>query len=247
MRAGGELPWIGELRRSSLQRQFAGPGAFPGCLARIGRPTSGTRRGLPRPLFRARRARRTARSGRALLHRQDAVQRDVPAAAADGIPGGEGRARAAPSAATSACLDAVEQPVAWFNCGYRIEDIVHHLAATASSIAHYEREMALRRARAALRALRGGAGGGNAAAARNARAAVRGCVPELPRESAAMRRRRAMRRSPSSSSDRSIGRHQHFAARTRAPPRRARSRCSRPARLPAAEPRAQNLNLTPAK
>ena len=98
VRPGGELPFI-----EDLQRLAAGAVARPRALSRQPGPQLYRRPSLrgdavPRLLPGARRAVRTAGEGKSLLHRQDALQRDPPAAAEDGVPARQDRARRAPPA-----------------------------------------------------------------------------------------------------------------------------------------------------
>ena len=157
------------------------------------------RHAVPRLLPRARRAVRTARARQGVLHRQDAVQRDLAAAAAHGVSDSADRARAASSAR---CLrvHAVEQPDAWLQL--RLSDRGHR----ASSRGRARAGRALRArdggrcARAALRVVRR-----RAARARRSVCSTISALPfeaGVPRTStrtAATRRRRATRRSRRSS------------------------------------------------
>ena len=98
-----------------------------------------------------------------------------------------------------------------FNCGYRIEDTCHHLAAVHRLDEHYARELGCRRVHAALRALR-------RRPARRDRAAAR-VMSALPFEPACLRFHENPRYAPTPSyaqvteqlNDRSIGRHRPYA------------------------------------
>jgi tetratricopeptide (TPR) repeat protein len=138
--AGGELPWLGELRQVAL-RFCADAGSFPGCLAR---------------------------SWTADQRHLAAVFRDhyLARAQSAGLFGGGGRfftdkmpfnemylplLRMAFPEAAIVFIQRDPRDVAvsmlanhlshGFNCAYRIEDIVRHLAATSALVAHYAREL----------------------------------------------------------------------------------------------------------
>ena len=138
VRAGGERPWIGELRVVA-QRLCAEAGAFPFCLAAT---WSADQRHLAAIL----RDHYLARAGDAGLL--------APGARffTDKMPFNEmylPLIRMAFPEASVVLLRRDPRDVAvsmisnhlshGFNCGYRIEDIVRHLAATAALVGHYER------------------------------------------------------------------------------------------------------------
>ncbi len=138
VRAGGERPWIAELRVVA-QRLCADAGAFPGCLA-------ATWAADQRHFAAVLRDHYFARAGDAGLL--------APGARyfTDKMPFNEmylPLLRMAFPEARVVLLRRDPRDVAvsmlsnhlshGFNCGYRIEDIVRHLAATAALVGHYER------------------------------------------------------------------------------------------------------------
>lgn len=156
VRAGGELSFIGELRQFSLA-QFPGPESFPDNLARV----CAADRRWAATLFRDYYFARAEQYG--LTQPGLAIAPCIASISA--VPGGHAfftdkmpfneiwlplLRMAFPQARIvrvvrhplDVCVSMLSHNMTHgFNCGYRIEDIVHHLLAVADLDAHYAREL----------------------------------------------------------------------------------------------------------
>jgi tetratricopeptide (TPR) repeat protein len=140
VRAGGELSFLGELRQFSLN-QFAGPESFPDNLARV----CAADRRWAATIFRDYYFARAEQYGLTAPGKQFFT---------DKMPFNEMwlplLRMAFPEAKVirvlrhplDVCVSMLSHNMTHgFNCGYRIEDIVHHLLAVADLDAHYAREL----------------------------------------------------------------------------------------------------------
>lgn len=140
VRAGGERPWIGELRQVAI-RQFEDAGPFPRCLTRAWTADQRQLAALFRDYYLA----RAETAG--LLNPGKSFFTDkmpfnemyLPLLRMAFPEAGIVHVRRDPRDVAVSIL--ANNMSHGFNCGYRIEDIVRHLAATASLAAHFGREL----------------------------------------------------------------------------------------------------------
>ncbi len=183
VRAGGELSFVTELRQFSLQ-QFAGPEPFPENLARTWTADNRWAATLFRDYYfaRAEQYGLLAPGKRYFTDKMPFNEIWLPLVRMAFPHAKIVRVLRHP---LDVCVSMLANNMTHgFNCGYRIEDIVHHLLAVSDLDEHYARELAADAAPAALRALRRGTTRRDRTAARSSWARARAGVPELPREPA---------------------------------------------------------------
>jgi tetratricopeptide (TPR) repeat protein len=140
VRAGGELPWLGELRDLSL-RLFPDAGPFPDNLARCWNADQRHAAALFRDHYLAR-----AEAGGLLAPGREYFVDKMPfnemylPLACMAFPGARiVRIQRDPR---DVCVSMLSNHLTHgFNCAYRIEDIVRHLAATFDLLGHFRREL----------------------------------------------------------------------------------------------------------
>jgi hypothetical protein len=138
--AGGERPWMGELRQVAL-RFCADAGPFPGCLARSWTADQRHLAAVFRDhyLARAESAGLWVEGRRFFTDKMPFNEMYLPLLRMSFPGAGIVFVRRDPRDVAVSML--AHHLAHGFNCAYRIEDIVRHLAATSELVAHYEREL----------------------------------------------------------------------------------------------------------
>lgn len=138
--AGGERPWLGELRQVAL-RFCADAGPFPGCLARSWTADQRHLAALFRDhyLARAESAGLFEEGKRFFTDKMPFNEMYLPLLRMAFPDSGIVFVQRDPRDVAVSML--AHQLSHGFNCAYRFEDIVKHLAATSGLVAHYTREL----------------------------------------------------------------------------------------------------------
>jgi Tfp pilus assembly protein PilF len=140
IRAGGERPWLGELRRVA-QRFCADAGGFPGCLASAGAADERHLAAVLRDYYlaRAEAAGLLAAGARFFTDKMPFNEMFLPLLL---IAFPEAKLILMRRDARDVAVSMLSNHLSHgFNCAYRIEDIVRHLAATHELVASYVLEL----------------------------------------------------------------------------------------------------------
>lgn len=138
--SGGERPWLGELRQVAL-RFCADAGPFPGCLARSWTADQGHLAAVFRDhyLARAQSAGLLEGSKRFFTDKMPFNEMYLPLLRMAFPEAGIVFVQRDPRDVAVSML--AHHLLHGFNCAYRIEDIIRHLASTSALVAHYTREL----------------------------------------------------------------------------------------------------------